>query len=338
MDPLYHYAHRALQYRLLRETGFFESLIADKTRQNEWLDRAARETAELCGEPALARILSDLSAVYTGDVLGHPALIVELPPPQISTHCHFVAIFRGTDGRIRYYTLERAMEPDQPLLCCWENNGKHVLFGRGPKPEVAAFGAAIEKLEKIEQQRAEEAAAWQPTVGWATGLLPMSYFPHEALPHWLTSEPARFERVLADERERERWIDFGMEATASLTQMPPAVARAMQERIQVHHEVTIAGQPALIVEMPAQHVAECHFLAVFRRQDRAIRYYALERGMTPGQTMLCYRGADRSHHFIGDGPQPELAAFRDAVDEAERQANGGDPPSRPFPEGCPFHI
>ena len=176
MDPLYHYAHRALQYRLLRETGFLQSLIADKTKQKEWLDRAARETAELCGEPAFAG-LSGLSALYTAEILGHSALIVELPPPQLTTHCHFVAIFRGADGRIRYYTLERATEPDQPLLCCWENNGRHVLLGHGPKPEVAAFTAAIERLERAEELRAEEAATWKPETGSSITMLPMSNFP-----------------------------------------------------------------------------------------------------------------------------------------------------------------
>ena len=128
-----------------------------------------------------------------------------------------------------------------------------------------------------------------------------------------------------------------MEATASLTRMPEAVAIALRKRIRVHDK-TIDGHPALIVEMPAQEVAECYFLAVFRRPGGEIRYYALEHGPTPGQTMLCYRGADRSHNFIGDGPQPELEAFRDAVEQAEQEANDGDSVSRPFPEGCPLHI
>ena len=335
MDPVYYFAHHALQLPLRRDPSLLEGVLADTAKRKDWLENAAIATAECCGidDGVLPRVLVVLSEVHVHEILGRPAVIVAPPKPRATTHCHLVAAFRGADGGLRYYTLERSITPDQPMLCRWPGDGSHVLIGAGPKPDIAAFCDAIAAVER----KQSDEIAWEPTTGSSSIFLPMSYFPHEGLQSWLRTDPARFDRLRSDPEEQQRWIDFGIGGVVSWCRMPPALANAMRKRIQVHC-LEIAGRPAMIVEMPPpRHVAECSFLAILRRESGELRYYALERGMTPDKTMLCFRRADREHAFMGDGPPPELAAFRDAVEQAERDANGGDPPSGDFPEGVPWH-
>lgn len=149
MDPLYFFAHHALQRPFLDDDGFFEQLIGDKARHKAWLDGAAERTAGLSGLTAdHAKALCSFSTIYQGDILGLPALIVELPRPPRATHCYFVAVFRGSDGAMQYYTLERSITEGEPMLCRWKN-GTHSLLRVGPAPELSAFGDAIEKAEQV---------------------------------------------------------------------------------------------------------------------------------------------------------------------------------------------
>lgn len=155
MDPLYFYAHHALQRPFLDDNRFFEQLIADTTKHKAWLDAAAERTAGLSGlTPEHAKSLCAFSTIYQGDILGRPALIVELPRPPRPTHCYFIAVFRGADARIQYYTLERSITPDRPMLCRWSRGGTHSLLGVGPKPDIAAFGEAVEEAERLRAGRA----------------------------------------------------------------------------------------------------------------------------------------------------------------------------------------
>ena len=152
MDPFYHLAHRALRSRLLQDTGFFEAMLADQAKARAWIDEAAAQTVKLCGlKPELAKALSDYCTIYKGKIAGQPAVIVELPPPQVASQCYFVAAFRSGDGELRYYTLERSFGEDQVALCGW-SGGTHSLYEFIPAgQDAAAFGAAI---ETIEQRRA----------------------------------------------------------------------------------------------------------------------------------------------------------------------------------------
>jgi hypothetical protein len=149
MDPLYFFAHHALQRRLLSETGFFERLLADEDKQRAWIEDAARQTAELTRiPPSLEAAIVDLTTVDGRDILGRPALVVELPPPQGPAHCHFVAAFRSSSGaQVRYYTLERSITAGQPMLCSWSKDGRHSLIGTGPAPDLMAFAEAVERAE-----------------------------------------------------------------------------------------------------------------------------------------------------------------------------------------------
>ena len=169
MDPLYHFAHRALQRPFRQDPAFLEDLIANPQITQGWLLAAAQESVELAGASLeFQKALFDLSAVHTGNIFGRPAVIVSLPPPQVATHCYFVAAFRNPDGELRYYTLERSMNfggiiasepetPDPTMLCRWSADGSHQLIGTGPKPEVAAFTGAIEKAEREEYEFARKA-------------------------------------------------------------------------------------------------------------------------------------------------------------------------------------
>jgi hypothetical protein len=70
-------------------------------------------------------------------------LLVRMPPPSQSPEAYFVAMV-GEEARL--YTLELGddLENDEPctFFCACTPSG-HANYGKGPKPEVAAFLAAL---------------------------------------------------------------------------------------------------------------------------------------------------------------------------------------------------
>jgi hypothetical protein len=95
------------------------------------------------------------------------------------------------------------------------------------------------------------------------------------------------------------------------------------EQIRLY-ELTLAGFPCIVVEMPEPEArAEAHFVAlVFRTasvgrievaDEPAVLYWTLERRDRKGDTRLCEWRADGTHRDHGKGPDPTLEAFLAAV-------------------------
>jgi hypothetical protein len=70
--------------------------------------------------------------------------IVEMPAPTGPTECHFVALVPRQDGveQARFFTLEDAGD-GVTMLGGWSAEEKHLNYGEGPVPTMAAFTAAL---------------------------------------------------------------------------------------------------------------------------------------------------------------------------------------------------
>jgi hypothetical protein len=93
------------------------------------------------------------------------------------------------------------------------------------------------------------------------------------------------------------------------------------------HPVRAAGNPCAVVEMTRPRaVAEAHFVAAVLlvgadpgspgEGQPSVRYFTLEKGMSfegPPRTVLCEWTAEGSHVNYGDGPEPGVDAFVQAV-------------------------
>jgi hypothetical protein len=148
MNPLYHFAHMALRSAVLRDPELLGRIMADPAVATAWISAAAANTGALCGlTTEQTSWLAGSVTVYKGSISGKQAVVLKMPPPQNMTECYFVALFRGTDNKICYYTLESSVSPDQTALCAWSENG-HAIFGFVSKPEFEPFVAAIEEAER----------------------------------------------------------------------------------------------------------------------------------------------------------------------------------------------
>ena len=103
----------------------------------------------------------DLTVEVTA-MAGHPAILINLPPPKGPPEAYFVAIvmtkpprrhwlFWQSPPSIRYVTLELGVsffskDATHTVFCEWKGTGSHVNYGRGPAPNQAAFVEAVSDL------------------------------------------------------------------------------------------------------------------------------------------------------------------------------------------------
>lgn len=76
--------------------------------------------------------------------------VIEMPAPQKTAECFFLAIVRSRDGGIGYFTLERA-ENDGAMLCAWDAQGSHHNYGERPllnRDRFVAEVAAVRRRQK----------------------------------------------------------------------------------------------------------------------------------------------------------------------------------------------
>ncbi len=119
-----------------------------------------------------------------------------------------------------------------------------------------------------------------------------------------------FQSVSEHCKEREPKPDFGIEDVAV-------------------HPVRIGHYPCAVIEMPRPRATtETFFVAAVLladldqglpdSKDVKLRYFTLEKGFViggPPRTVLCEWTAEGSHVNYGDGPEPQLEAFTEAVRE-----------------------
>src|SRR5262245_14811704 len=126
------------------------------------------------------------------------------------------------------------------------------------------------------------------------------------------------------------------DATAFLTSLWDSVDRHCREHGEVSsinpaeivvHRLRVGNLPCAVVEMPEPwFTTGAHFVGLLLQvpvsevrpglKDAPLLYYTLEKGMsldgTP-RTVLCGWTKDGTHHNLGAGPAPTLAAFVETI-------------------------
>ena len=126
--------------------------------------------------------------------------------------------------------------------------------------------------------------------------------------------------------DAERFLGALVEMVAEQCQGQPGAGLTVGD-LKVH-AVRAAGRPCAVLEMPPPRgVTEAHFVALVLQWTEplpetepmpkdALRYFTLERGVClggPPRTVLCEWTAEGSHRNFGDGPEPRLESFLEAV-------------------------
>lgn len=146
----YHFAHGFLRAFALGDparalASFRDPIQAPSLLRQLW-DQAGKES-----DPAARRPPDGLAFRLETLAGGATAVLFLLPPPKNVAEAWMTAlVIRPGDepvaDRSGYFTLEHSESLDgKPItmLCRWTNDGMHLNFGAGPKPEAAAFLAAI---------------------------------------------------------------------------------------------------------------------------------------------------------------------------------------------------
>ncbi len=155
-EAYYAFPHIVLRQFAFERPGECLALLSDPEHTQDFLQHMVsfvnEHAAEQGGEPldleqvAVHRMRDDERA----------CLIVELPPPQAPTECHFVGLIfqisedvklsEMTEKDLRYMTLEQGVSletgGDRTVLCGWTKDS-HVNYGDGPEATVEAFAGAI---------------------------------------------------------------------------------------------------------------------------------------------------------------------------------------------------
>lgn len=83
---------------------------------------------------------------------GYTVHIYTMPEPKYPPEAHLIAIvhkdseahhYGELSPSTRYFTLEKTIGNQPPVLCEWDANGGHHNFGSGPLPTVNAFAERV---------------------------------------------------------------------------------------------------------------------------------------------------------------------------------------------------
>jgi hypothetical protein len=151
-------------------------------------------------------------------------------------------------------------------------------------------------------------------------------FAHQILPALFYHDPAKFVDNLHRGKTkylRFLWNSVGEQYVEAESERMPATALGCQ--IRKLDQETTAG--LIILPLP-EETTEAYFVAVvyrpvkrrlFKKQDALVRYITLEYGWNyipdEPRTVLCEWTAKGAHGNMGDGPEPTLNAFFEAVME-----------------------
>jgi hypothetical protein len=160
------------------------------------------------------------------------------------------------------------------------------------------------------------------------------FFAHRALTEMAFSDPTRFFRELTG--------PGGAGFLAAVWAVAGKRCGSARPPEGLRHFVTRVGDETVIACIqppPPEATAEAHFVAIVGRVDlpgakagkvfRSVRFFALEKAapIDPGvSTYLCEWTNDGVHQNLGPGPEPEEAAFIQALSRA--LATKGDIPVR----------
>lgn len=147
----YHFAHGYLRRLVLESPIDFMGLAADGSLDARlslsWQSVGARfADAERLPADGLSSAVASIGETTI--------VVVTMPPAQHVTEVHYAAIvpaatIRGSEVARRYLVLEHSWNLDDSpatVLGEWTTEGHHVNFGDGPRPQAAAFVAAVERL------------------------------------------------------------------------------------------------------------------------------------------------------------------------------------------------
>lgn len=159
---LYDFAHRALPQILFSDPATF-FMVLSGPQATDFLNDIGQlvndklQEANEPFDPAPFQCKSTTARI--GDF---PAVIVELPPPNEATECHYVcavwmlnlALEPRPDPKtiaLRYFALEHSPDaPHRTMLCGWQmdqQGARHLNFGAGPAPgDIRKFAESVKNL------------------------------------------------------------------------------------------------------------------------------------------------------------------------------------------------
>jgi hypothetical protein len=156
-DPRPH--HYAFAHFVLRQVcaedplRFFATMASpDRCR---FVDALWAETARRIGRPIDGIDTAQTAITTTAVREDCPTLVVTMPPARAAAEAHLVAlVLVGLPKQddppdhvaVRCFTLECGTSFDggtRTVLCAWDAENRHLNYGDGPEPTVAAFLAAI---------------------------------------------------------------------------------------------------------------------------------------------------------------------------------------------------
>ena len=135
-----YFAHTALREIVQNEPmPFFSAMVSleqDYVLQDIW--QQVREKCDKEGMPTM-----DISQVecLTCKVHDYPAVILSMPEPTIIGEAFYIAVVL-LENDVGYYTLNLAVNNDDPVLCKWYGDERKVL-GEVPEARLEDFIRAV---------------------------------------------------------------------------------------------------------------------------------------------------------------------------------------------------
>jgi hypothetical protein len=145
----YEFTHMAIPIPLFGQPDFFLSTLDDPSHSRALVSATMARVAENCGlSPDEGRIIADSIKIHRHlHVSGECAVrlfVFEMPMPMLRSECYFVAIAYALDGRVHYFTLEKASkDSSEVMLCSWDVERCHSNFGSGTPADVDSFVNAV---------------------------------------------------------------------------------------------------------------------------------------------------------------------------------------------------
>lgn len=141
------FAHRVMPRLFFREPARLLDSLAERRAELlrlMWVD---------LGEQffSTAQVAPDGIDVVVPAITGARIVIMVFPAPVAPAEAYFAALVQLPDGTLRYFTLERAVDPQggeapETVLGGWDQAGAHLNFGAGPRPTPEDFTAAVRRL------------------------------------------------------------------------------------------------------------------------------------------------------------------------------------------------
>ncbi|MBV1850070.1 hypothetical protein [Catellatospora tritici] len=135
-------------------------------------------------------------------------------------------------------------------------------------------------------------------------------FAHRALP----SIVRRFGAALVHNAASRELTPALLELWSEAGSRVPTEARLAPDGLSAAYEPDPQVPMVVITMPPARHMVEAHFAAIVASGDQT-RYLVLEESWSPGSDRATVLGewTSEGHYNLGPGPEPQRAAFIEAV-------------------------